>query len=94
MKPLQEIPKFANEDEEREFWSTHSFTDYIDPKSWKRGTPSAEVNEAAVRRMLADMSPEVERLSREKKTSIEEMVRQLVAAGLETARRGGLQPGA
>ena len=94
MKQLQEIPKFANEDEEREFWSTHSFTDYIDPKSWKRGAPSAEASEAAVRRVLADMTLEVERLSREKKTSIEEMVRLLVAAGLETARRGGLQPGA
>jgi hypothetical protein len=92
MKQLKQIPKFANEDEEREFWSTHSFTDYIDPKSWKRGTPSKEVSEAAVRRMLADMSPEVERLSREKKTTVEEMVRQLVAAGLETARRGGLHP--
>ncbi len=91
MKPLKEIPKFANEDEEREFWSTHSFTDYIDPKSWKRGTTSAEVSEAAVRRVLADMSPEVERLSREKKTTVEEMVRQLVAAGLKQQR---LQPGA
>ena len=91
MKQLKEIPKFANEDEEREFWSTHSFTDYIDPKSWKRGMPSKEVSEAAVRRVLADMSPEVERLSREKKTTIEEMVRQLVAAGLKQQR---LQPGA
>lgn len=24
------IPKFKNEDEEREFWSTHDMTDYID----------------------------------------------------------------
>jgi len=24
------IPKFKNEDEEREFWATHDFTDYID----------------------------------------------------------------
>ena len=92
MKPLQEIPKFANEDEEREFWSTHSFTDYIDPKSWKRGSStSSEVNEAAVRRVLAEMSAEVEKLSREKKMSIEEIVRHLVAAGLKQQR---LQPGA
>jgi hypothetical protein len=91
MKQLKQIPKFANEDEEREFWSTHSFTDYIDPKSWKRGTPSTEVREAEVRRFLAEMTPEVERLSREKKMSIEEMVRQLVVAGLKQQR---LQPGA
>lgn len=24
------LPKFKNEDEERDFWSTHDFTDYID----------------------------------------------------------------
>ena len=93
MKQLKEIPKFENEDQEREFWSNHSFTDYIDPKSWKRGAPitTAEVNEAAMRRVLADMSPEVERLSREKQMTIEEMVRQLVAAGLKQQRP---QPGA
>ena len=85
MKKLQEIPKFANEDEECEFWSTHSFTDYIDPSSWKRGSSET------ILRALNDLSPEVERLSREKKLSIEEMVCQLVAAGL---KRQQLQPGA
>lgn len=30
MKKLKRIPIFKNEDEEAEFWSTHSFTDYYD----------------------------------------------------------------
>ena len=30
MKKLKPIPKFASEDEEYEFWSTHDTTDYID----------------------------------------------------------------
>lgn len=30
MKKLKKIPKFKNEDEEFEFWSTHDSTDYID----------------------------------------------------------------
>lgn len=81
MKKLQEIPKFANENDEREFLSTHSFTDYIDPESWKRGSSET------ILRALNDLSPEVERLSREKKLSIEEMVRQLVAAGLKQQRQ-------
>ncbi|MHB1686109.1 MAG: BrnA antitoxin family protein [Ignavibacteriaceae bacterium] len=34
MKKLKEIPDFKNEDEEREFWSTHSSVDYID---WSKG---------------------------------------------------------
>lgn len=29
-KLINKIPKFKNEDEEREFWATHDFTDYID----------------------------------------------------------------
>ena len=34
MKKLKKIPKFKNEDEEREFWATHDSTDYID---WSKG---------------------------------------------------------
>ncbi len=30
MKKLKLIPRFASEDEEDEFWSTHSITDYFD----------------------------------------------------------------
>jgi predicted DNA binding CopG/RHH family protein len=29
-KKLKEIPKFKNEDEEREYWGTHDSTDYFD----------------------------------------------------------------
>ena len=32
------IPKFRNEDEEREFWSKHDSTDYLDWKKAKRVT--------------------------------------------------------
>lgn len=30
MKKLKPIPKFKNEDEERDFWATHDTTEYID----------------------------------------------------------------
>jgi len=30
MKKLKKLPKFKNEDEEREFWNTHSSMDYVD----------------------------------------------------------------
>ncbi len=30
MKKLKKIPKFKNEDEEREFWAIHDSTEYID----------------------------------------------------------------
>lgn len=30
MKKIKAMPKFKNEDEEREFWATHDLTDYLD----------------------------------------------------------------
>lgn len=30
MKKFKQIPVFKNEDEEREFWSTHDSTEYVD----------------------------------------------------------------
>jgi len=30
MKKLKQIPKFKNEDQERDFWDSHDFTDYFD----------------------------------------------------------------
>lgn len=30
LKKLKPIPRFNNEDEEREFWAAHDFTDYMD----------------------------------------------------------------
>ena len=30
MKKLKPLPKFENEDEERDFWATHDFIDYFD----------------------------------------------------------------
>ncbi len=37
MKKLKKIPKFKNEDEEREFWDTHSAVDYFDWANAKIG---------------------------------------------------------
>lgn len=36
MRGFKQIPKFRNEDEEREFWATHSTTDYVDWKLARR----------------------------------------------------------
>lgn len=36
MKKNKTIPKFKNEDEEREFWATHSPLDYFDTNNFKR----------------------------------------------------------
>jgi predicted DNA binding CopG/RHH family protein len=36
MSKLKNMPKFKTEDEEREFWSTHDSTEYIDYSKAKR----------------------------------------------------------
>lgn len=35
-KKLKTLPKFKNEDEERDFWDKADLTDYFDPKDFKR----------------------------------------------------------
>lgn len=35
-KTDKKIPKFKNEDEERDFWATHSSLDYFESSSFKR----------------------------------------------------------
>ena len=38
MKKDKIIPNFKNEDDEREFWATHSPLDYFDPRKFKRAS--------------------------------------------------------
>jgi predicted DNA binding CopG/RHH family protein len=37
-KPLKPIPRFDNETQEQEFWSTHDSTDYVDWRKAQRVT--------------------------------------------------------
>ena len=38
MSKLKKIPEFKDEDEEREFWATHSPIDYFDSNNFKRAS--------------------------------------------------------
>lgn len=91
MKKLKPIPEFKNEDEEFEFWSTCDFTEYLDPKGWKRHSSAEEHSLNETFRIPPEMVPQVQRLSRERKIDVQELVRQLLAAGLKQQRP---QPGA
>jgi predicted DNA binding CopG/RHH family protein len=50
MKKLKKIPDFKTEDEEREFWDTHSSTDYVD---WSK----------AERMVFTNLKPSTETIS-------------------------------
>lgn len=90
MKQLKKLPEFKNEDEERAFWTTHSFLDFYDIKKFTRVPPLREERTLNVT-VPAEMENEVQRLSRERKIDVQEMIRQLLAAGL---KQQGLQLGA
>src|SRR6266481_672151 len=93
MSKLKPIPEFKNEDEEFEFWSTADSTEYLDPAGWRRVPPPmiAGNEDTVFLRMPHALTEEVERLSRERKIDVQEMIQQLLAAGLKQQR---LQPGA
>ena len=50
MNSIKKIPKFKNEDEERNFWATHDSTEYI---NWKK----------AKKVMLSNLKPSVKSIS-------------------------------
>ncbi|HEY3876139.1 MAG TPA: CopG family antitoxin [Candidatus Kapabacteria bacterium] len=86
MKQLKEIPKFKTEDEEREFWdSVDNIFDYLDPAKFVETDPPM-VPKTISMSVPVEVEREVRRLSQERKVSIEEMARQLLAAGLQQQR--------
>lgn len=50
MKKQRKIPRFNNEDEEREFWATHDSADFVD---WRK----------AERAVLSNLKPSVKTIS-------------------------------
>jgi len=57
-KKLKKIPKFKTEDEEREFWDTHSSVDYVDWSKAKRAVfPNLKLT--AIPSISLQVSPDV-----------------------------------
>ena len=57
MKGLKEIPDFKNEDEEREFQSTHSVIDYVDTsKVFKASFPNLKPSTKAISIRLPEIT--------------------------------------
>ncbi len=93
MKQLKEIPIFKTEDEERKFWdNVADIFDYFDPAKFVKTDPPMvpKTLDAVFLRMPHSMKENIERLSKEKKVSVEALVQEFVAEGL---RHNGVQPG-
>lgn len=49
MKTFKPIPKFKNEDQEREFWATHDSTEYVDwSKAQKAVFPNLKLSTESI----------------------------------------------
>lgn len=78
MKKLKKIPRFKNEDEEDEFWSTHDSTEYIDWSKARKDVyfPNLKPSTKSITmRMSASMINELKMLANKKDVPYQSLVK-------------------
>ncbi len=92
-EPDRQIPKFRNEDEEREFWATHSPLDYFDRKQFKRASfPKLKPSLKSISiRLPEDMLAELKILANKKDVPYQSLAKIYLARQIALER--GLQDG-
>ena len=89
------IPRFKSEDEEREFWATHSPLDYFDAKHAKRAVfPKLKPSLKSISiRLPEDMLEELKVLANKKDVPYQSLAKIFLARQIalerERAKRGG-----
>ena len=82
------IPQFKNEDEEREFWATHSPLNYFKSKSLKRGSfPNLKPSLKSISiRLPADMLAELKALANKKDVPYQSLAKMYLARQIALER--------
>jgi predicted DNA binding CopG/RHH family protein len=82
------IPKFKNEDEEREFWATHSPLDYFDSNSVKSASfPDLKPSLKSISiRVPSDMLAELKTLANKKDVPYQSLVKIYLAREIALER--------
>jgi len=77
----RKIPHFKNEDEEREFWATHSSLDYFDSKKLKKGVfPNLRPSLKSISiRLPEDLLVELKTLANKKDVPYQSLVKVFLA---------------
>ena len=94
-KENNRIPRFKNEDEEREFWATHSPLDYFDQKNAKRVIfPNLKPSLRSISiRLPENMLEELKVLANKKDVPYQSLAKIFLARQIalerERAKRGG-----
>ena len=87
-KMNKRIPKFKNEDQEREFWATHSPLDYFDPKRFKRASfPHLKPSLKSISmRLPQDMLAELKTLANKKDVPYQSLAKVYLARQIALER--------
>jgi predicted DNA binding CopG/RHH family protein len=95
MKKVEtKIPKFKDEDEEREFWATHSPLDYFNSNKFKRGSfPNLKPSLKSISiRLPEDLLVELKTLANKKDVPYQSLVKIFLARQIvlerESSKRG------
>ena len=86
---LKRIPKFRNEDEEREFWSTHDSTEYLDWTNAKKVTfPNLKPSVKTISIRLPEMMLEdLKRLANKRDVPYQSLLKIFLAERIEAELR-------
>lgn len=85
MNEADHIADFKSEDEEREFWSSHDSTEYVD---WSKAEvagpfPNLKRTEGLIELLLPEtISPKLQALAKKKLMSREELAQYYIAEGI------------
>jgi predicted DNA binding CopG/RHH family protein len=94
MKKDKKVPVFKNEDEEREFWATHSPLDYFDTKNLKKASfPKLKPSVKSISiRLPEDMLAELKTLANKKDVPYQSLAKIYLARQI-SLERGSLYAG-
>ena len=84
-KRFKELPKFKNEDEERDFWATHDSTDYFDWSKAKRVIfPNLQLTKKPISlRITNSLLAKVKAIANKKDMPYQTLMKQYVSKGVE-----------
>lgn len=84
-KKFKSLPRFKNEDEEREFWSTHDSTDYFDwSKARKVVFPNLKLTRKPISlRVTTSLLAKVKALANKKDMPYQTLIKQYISEGIE-----------
>ncbi len=88
-KMKRNIPTFKNEDEEREFWATHSPLDYLNSKKFKRGAfPNLRPSLKSISiRLPEDLLMELKTLANKKDVPYQSLAKMFLAKEIVLERK-------